>query len=90
MTPEYALELRGVRKTYRGVSLVMRGAPWPRWMAGDVGLAFVLMFAFIASIYLRCYFRWGFGKVNVAAARILRQGAAVQWVRSRSSKGPTS
>jgi hypothetical protein len=55
----------------RGISLVMRAEPWPRWMAGDVGLAFVLVFAFIASVYLPCYFRWGFGKGNVAAALML-------------------
>jgi hypothetical protein len=55
----------------RGISLVMRAEPWPRWMAGDVGLAFVLVFAFIASVYLPCYYRWGFGKGNVAAALVL-------------------
>lgn len=55
----------------RGISLMMRGEAWPRWMAGDVGLAFVLVFAFIASIYLPCHFRWGFGKGNVAAALVL-------------------
>jgi hypothetical protein len=55
----------------RGISLVMRGEPWPRWVAGDVGLAFVLVFAFIASVYLSCYFRWGFGKGNVAAGLVL-------------------
>lgn len=55
----------------RGISLMMRGEAWPRWMAGDVGLAFVLVFAFIASIYLPCYFRWGFGKGNAAAALVL-------------------
>jgi len=55
----------------RGISLVMRVEPWPRWMAGDVGLAFVLVFAFIASVYLPCYFRWGFGKGNAAAALVL-------------------
>jgi hypothetical protein len=55
----------------RGMSLVMRGEPWPRWMAGDVGLAFVVVFAFIASVHLPCYFRWGFGKGNVAASLVL-------------------
>jgi hypothetical protein len=59
----------------RGASLVMRGEPWPRWVAGDVGLAFVLVFAFIASVYLPCYFRWGFGKGNVAAALVLAAAA---------------
>jgi hypothetical protein len=54
-----------------GLSLMMRGEAWPRWVAGDVGLAFVLVFAFIASVYLPCYFRWGFGKGTVAAAVVL-------------------
>ena len=61
----------------RGISLMMRAEPWPRWMAGDVGLAFVLVFAFIASVYLPCYFRWGFGKGNVAAALVLAAAGIV-------------
>jgi hypothetical protein len=61
----------------RGLSLVTRGELWPRWVAGDVGLAFVLVFACIASVYLPCYFRWGFGKGNVAAALVLAAAVIV-------------
>jgi hypothetical protein len=46
-------------------------------VAGDVGLAFVLVFACIASVYLPCYFRWGFGKGNVAAALVLAAAVIV-------------
>ncbi len=55
----------------RGFALAMRGEPWPRWMAADVGLAFVLVFAFVVAIYLPCYFQWGYGKGVVAAALVL-------------------
>jgi hypothetical protein len=55
----------------RALVLTTRGQPWPRWMAADVGLAFVFVFAFIVAIYLPCYFRWGYGKGAVAAALIL-------------------
>jgi len=58
----------------RGVGLSMRGAPWPRWVAGDMALAFLLVCVVIAAIYLPCYFRWGFGKGNVAAAIVLAAG----------------
>jgi hypothetical protein len=58
----------------RGLGLAMRGAPWPRWVAGDMALAFLLAFAVVAAIYLPCYFRWGFGKGNIAAALVLAGG----------------
>jgi hypothetical protein len=58
----------------RGFTLEAQGAPWPRWLAPDVALAFVLAFAVIAAIYLPCSFRWGFGKGNVAAALVLAAG----------------
>ena len=58
----------------RGFALEAQGAPWPRWLAPDVALAFVLAFAVIAAIYLPCYYRWGFGKGNVAAALVLAAG----------------
>lgn len=63
--------------TARGLALAAQGAPWPRWMAGDMALAFVLAFAVVAAIYLPCYFRWGFGKGNVAAALALAAGILV-------------
>jgi hypothetical protein len=79
----------------RGTSLVMQGEPWPRWMAGDVGLSFVVVFAFIASVYLPCYFKWGFGKGNVAAALVLAvaiiatdfAGAAITGAAGVSGRG---
>ncbi len=55
-------------------ALAAQGAPWPRWVAGDVALAFVLAFAVVAAVYLPCYFRWGFGRGNVAAALVLAAG----------------
>lgn len=57
--------------TARGLSLSAQGAPWPRWVSGDIALAFLLAYAVIAAIYLPCYFRWGFGKGNVVAALVL-------------------
>ena len=54
-----------------GLILLSRGGAWPRWMAGDTGLAFILAFAFVVAIYLPCHFRWGFGRGNVAAALLL-------------------
>jgi hypothetical protein len=61
----------------RGFALSMKGSPWPRWVAGDTALAFVLVFAVVAAIYLPCYFRWGFGRGNVAAALALAAGIIV-------------
>jgi hypothetical protein len=61
----------------RGVGLLMRGMPWPRWVAGDMALAFLLAFAVVAAIYLPCYFRWGFGKGNVAAALVVAGGILI-------------
>jgi ABC-2 type transport system permease protein len=55
----------------RALVMTARGQPWPRWMAADVGLAFVFVFAFIVAIYLPCYFQWGYGKGVVAAALVL-------------------
>jgi hypothetical protein len=52
-------------------ALVARGGAWPRWMAPDVGFAFVLAYVLVVSIYLPCHYRWGFGKGNVAAALLL-------------------
>ena len=61
----------------RGFGLVTQGAPWPRWVSGDMALAFLLAFAVIAAIYLPCYFRWGFGRGNIVAALILAAGIIV-------------
>jgi hypothetical protein len=63
--------------TARGLALAAQGAPWPRWIAGDMALAFLLAYALVAAIYLPCYFRWGFGKGNVAAALALAAGILV-------------
>jgi hypothetical protein len=60
--------------TAGALALAAQGAPWPRWVAGDMALAFVLAFAIVAAVYLPCYFRWGFGKGNVAAALVLAGG----------------
>ena len=61
----------------RGFALEAQGAPWPRWVSGDMALAFLLTFAVVAAIYLPCHFRWGFGKGNVAAALVLAAGIVV-------------
>ena len=63
--------------TARGLGLAAQGAPWPRWVAGDTALAFVVAFAVVAAVYLPCYFRWGFGKGNVAAALVLAGGIVI-------------
>lgn len=63
--------------TARGAGLAAQGAPWPRWMAGDMALAFLLAFAVVAAIYIPCSFRWGFGRGNVAAALVLAAGIIV-------------
>lgn len=48
-----------------------RGIPWPRWVAADVGLSFVVAYAVVVAVYLPCHFRWGFGRGNLAAALAL-------------------
>jgi hypothetical protein len=63
--------------TARGLGLAAQGMPWPRWVSGDMALAFVLAFAVVAAIYLPCSFRWGFGKGNVAAALVLAAAIVV-------------
>jgi hypothetical protein len=64
----------------RGFALAAQGAPWPRWVAPDMAMAFVLAFAVMAAIYLPCHFRWGFGKGNVAAALVLAGGIVVSGI----------
>jgi hypothetical protein len=64
----------------RGFALARQAEPWPRWVSGDMALAFVLAFAVVAAIYLPCYFRWGFGKGNVAAALVLAAGIVVSGI----------
>jgi len=63
--------------TARGLGLAAQGMPWPRWVSGDMALAFLLTFAVVAAIYLPCHFRWGFGRGNVAAALVLAGGIVV-------------
>jgi hypothetical protein len=72
----------------RAMILTMRGEPWPRWVAGDVGLAFVLVFAFIAAVYLPCHFRWGFGKGNVAAAVVFAAAVIATDILGPAVTGP--
>jgi hypothetical protein len=71
----------------RGLGLATRGAAWPRWVSGDMALAFVLAFAVVAAIYLPCYFRWGFGKGNVAAALVLASGIVVSGLIGPAATG---
>ncbi len=63
--------------TARGLGLAAQGMPWPRWVSGDMALAFLLAFTVVAAIYLPCHFRWGFGRGNVAAALVLTAGIVV-------------
>lgn len=46
-------------------------AAWPRWLAPDVGLAYLVVMAVIIALYLPCYYRWGFGAGTVVAAVLL-------------------
>lgn len=69
-----SLLIAGAVGVLRAVGLSAQGMPWPRWVAGDVALAFLLAYAVVAAIYLPCHFRWGFGKGNVAAALVLAAG----------------
>lgn len=69
----------------RGAGLEMRGGVWPRWVAADTALAFLLAYAIVAAIYLPCYFRWGFPRGNVAAALVLAAGIILS-----SAAGPAA
>jgi hypothetical protein len=71
----------------RGFALEAQGAPWPRWVAPDMAVAFVLAFAVIAAVYLPCYFKWGFGKGNVTAALVLAAGVVVSGISGPASAG---
>jgi len=75
-----SLLVAGAVGTARGLGLATQGTPWPRWVSGDMALAFLLAFAVIAAIYLPCFFRWGFGRGNVAAALMLAAGTIVSGV----------
>jgi hypothetical protein len=44
---------------------------WPRWLAPDAGLAYLVVMAIITAVYLPCYFRWGYGAGSVVAAMLL-------------------
>jgi hypothetical protein len=75
----------------RAVGLATQGSPWPRWVAGDMALAFLLAFAVIAAIFLPCHFRWGFGKGNIAAALVIAGGVIVSSAAGPAITGiPTS
>ena len=71
----------------RGLSLAARGVPWPRLVSGDMALAFLLAFAVIVAVYLPCYFRWGFGKGNVAAALVIAAGIIFSGIMGRAATG---
>jgi len=58
----------GVTRTLASAS---SGEAWPRWLALDVGLAYLIVLAIIISVYLPCYFRWGYGAGTVVAAALL-------------------
>jgi hypothetical protein len=73
--------------TARALGLAAQGAAWPRWVSADMALAFVLAFAVVAAIYLPCYFRWGFGKGNVAAALVLAAGIVVSGITGGPVQG---
>lgn len=66
-----SLAVGAVTGVARAHALAMRGESWPRWVAADVGLAFVLVFAFVIAVYLPCHYRWGYGKGVVVAALVL-------------------
>jgi len=73
--------------TARALAFAAQGAPWPRWVAPDMALAFVLAFAVIAAIYLPFFFRWGFGRGNVAAALVLTAGIIVSGIIAPAAAG---
>jgi len=58
-----------------GVIHVLAAAPsgeaWPRWLAPDVGLAYVVVMTLLIAAYLPCYFRWGYGAGTIVAAVLL-------------------
>jgi hypothetical protein len=58
----------------RGMVLDTVGQAWPRMMAADVALAWVLLFTFVVAIYLPCYFRWGHGKGYIIGALAIAGG----------------
>lgn len=55
----------------RPLASASSGEAWPRWLAPDIGLAYVIVMAIIISVYLPCYFRWGYGAGTVVAAAVL-------------------
>jgi hypothetical protein len=71
----------------RAFGLAAQGASWPRLMSGDMALAFLLAFAVIAAVYLPCYFRWGFGKGNVAAALVVAAGVILSGIIGPATPG---
>jgi hypothetical protein len=73
--------------TARGSGLAAQGMPWPRWVSGDMALAFLLAFAVVAAVYLPCFFRWGFGRGNVAAALVLAGGIVVTGLAGPAGTG---
>jgi hypothetical protein len=52
-----------------------------------MALAFLLAFAVIAAVYLPCYFRWGFGRGNVAAALVIAAGVIASGIGGRAAPG---
>jgi len=68
------LAVAGTAGMLRGMALDMVGQAWPRMMAADVALAWVLLFAAIVALYLPCYFRWGHGKGYIIGALAIAAG----------------
>jgi hypothetical protein len=80
-----SLTVAAVVGVARALGLLSQGGAWPRWVAGDMALAFLLAYAVVAAIYLPCYYRWGFGKGNVAAALAVAAGVIVADLAGRAS-----
>jgi hypothetical protein len=68
------LAIAGSAGVLRGMTLESVGLAWPRMMSFDVGLAWLLLFAAIVSLYLPCYFRWGHGKGYIIGALAIAGG----------------
>ena len=78
----------------RGLASVSAGGDWPRWIAPDVVLAYLIVMAVVISVYLPCYFRWGYGAGTVVAASLLAgiiiaADVAGGWMEIRPVSGST-
>jgi len=55
----------------RALASASSGEAWPRWLAPEIGLAYLVVMALLIAVYLPCYFRWGYGAGTVVAAVLL-------------------